>query len=94
MRKFSFPFKLNQTTRSFLLQAAELESPQTAADMRAVADGRPDPQAPFLTRLSANPIYNAQLRTTCVATQMDGGHAINALPQTARATGQLPCPAG
>jgi acetylornithine deacetylase/succinyl-diaminopimelate desuccinylase-like protein len=43
----------------------------------------PDPAA--LTRLSANPAYNAQLRTTCVATMLDGGHAENALPQTARA---------
>jgi acetylornithine deacetylase/succinyl-diaminopimelate desuccinylase-like protein len=43
----------------------------------------PDPAA--LARLSANPTYNAQLRTTCVATMLDGGHAYNALPQTARA---------
>jgi acetylornithine deacetylase/succinyl-diaminopimelate desuccinylase-like protein len=39
-----------------------------------------------ITRLSANPFYNAQLRTTCVSTQIEGGHAVNALPQTARAT--------
>src|SRR5262249_3947676 len=39
-----------------------------------------------ITRLSANPIYNAQLRTTCVATQIQGGHAVNALPQRASAT--------
>jgi acetylornithine deacetylase/succinyl-diaminopimelate desuccinylase-like protein len=43
----------------------------------------PDPAA--LARLSANPAYNAQLRTTCVATMLEGGHAQNALPQTARA---------
>jgi acetylornithine deacetylase/succinyl-diaminopimelate desuccinylase-like protein len=36
--------------------------------------------------LSANPVYNAQLRTTCVATLLEGGHAYNALPQLARAT--------
>jgi acetylornithine deacetylase/succinyl-diaminopimelate desuccinylase-like protein len=39
-----------------------------------------------LARLSANPAYNAQLRTTCVATMLQGGHAFNALPQLARAT--------
>src|SRR5262249_35911849 len=37
-------------------------------------------------RLSENPVYNAQLRTTCVATQIQGGHAVNALPQRASAT--------
>ena len=36
-------------------------------------------------RLSMQPFYNARLRTTCVATRVDAGHANNALPQTARA---------
>jgi acetylornithine deacetylase/succinyl-diaminopimelate desuccinylase-like protein len=36
--------------------------------------------------LAANPAYNAQLRTTCVATMLEGGHAYNAMPQLARAT--------
>ncbi len=86
LAKFDFPFKLNETTRTFFLRAAEAESPQVAADMRAIAAGRPEPQALAITRLSANPFYNAQLRTTCVATRIEGGHAPNALPQTARAT--------
>jgi acetylornithine deacetylase/succinyl-diaminopimelate desuccinylase-like protein len=86
LSKFSFPFKLNEVTRTFFSRAAELENPQTAADMRAIAAGRPDLDALSITRLSANPMYNAQLRTTCVATQIQGGHAINALPQRASAT--------
>ena len=86
LSKFSFPFKLNEVTRTFFSRAAELESSQTAADMRAIAAGRPDLDALSITRLSANPMYNAQLRTTCVATQIQGGHAINALPQRASAT--------
>jgi acetylornithine deacetylase/succinyl-diaminopimelate desuccinylase-like protein len=86
LSRFSFPFKLNDTTRTFFLRASEAESSQVAADMRAIASGRPEPEALAITRLSANPFYNAQLRTTCVATQMEGGHAVNALPQTARAT--------
>ena len=57
-----------------------------AADIRSVISERPDPASLSLGRLSANPAYNAQLRTTCVATMLEGGHAYNALPQLARAT--------
>jgi acetylornithine deacetylase/succinyl-diaminopimelate desuccinylase-like protein len=49
-----------------------------------VLSANPDPAA--LERVSANPAYNAQLRTTCVPTLLEGGHAENALPQAARAT--------
>jgi len=86
LSRFGFPFKLSDTTRMFFLRAAETESPQTAADMRAIVAGRPELETLAITRLSANPFYNAQLRTTCVATQLEGGHAVNALPQMARAT--------
>ncbi len=51
--------------------------------MKAAAQSPPDSLA--VARLSENPFYNAILRTTCVATMLSGGHAPNALPQTARA---------
>ncbi len=51
--------------------------------MRAVAAVPPDLAA--AARLSRSPFYNANLRTTCVATRVDAGHANNALPQLARA---------
>lgn len=86
LSKYEFPFRLNATTRAYFERMAEMESPQTAADMRSVIAERPDLPALSLTRLSANPAYNAQLRTTCVATMLQGGHAGNALPQLARAT--------
>ena len=85
LSKFSFPFKLNETTRAFFERVAALESDQTSADMKAIISGQPDLAALSLVRLSANPAYNAQLRTTCVATMLEGGHAINALPQLAAA---------
>jgi acetylornithine deacetylase/succinyl-diaminopimelate desuccinylase-like protein len=85
LSKFSFPLKLNETTRAFFERMAQFEGEQTAADMRAVLAERPDPAALSFVRLAANPVYNAQLRTTCVATMLEGGHAINALPQLARA---------
>jgi acetylornithine deacetylase/succinyl-diaminopimelate desuccinylase-like protein len=81
--RYDFPVKLNDTTRVWFERAAPFEEPQTAADMKALAAGRADAAA--IARLSAKPPYNAQMRTTCVATLLSGGHAPNALPQTARA---------
>jgi acetylornithine deacetylase/succinyl-diaminopimelate desuccinylase-like protein len=83
--QFDFPVQVNEVTRRFFERTATLEQGETAQDMLGVAAERPDPGAS--ARLSATlPFYNAQLRTTCVATLLDGGHAENALPQKARAT--------
>lgn len=84
LAQFDFPIKLNETTRAWLKEAAPLEDKQIGADMLSVASGHPDPAA--VARLSALPPYNAQLRTTCVATLLEAGDADNALPQKARAT--------
>lgn len=78
-----FPLNVTGIARLFFERSALVERGQTAADMRAVAGTPPDPAA--AARLSAQPFYNARLRTTCVATRVDAGHANNALPQTARA---------
>jgi acetylornithine deacetylase/succinyl-diaminopimelate desuccinylase-like protein len=78
-----FPLHVNDVTRMFLQRSSAAESGQTAIDMRAVAAVPPDLAA--AARLSRSPFYNAQLRTTCVATRVDAGHANNALPQMARA---------
>ena len=85
LSKFSFPPDLNETTRAYFERTAQFESEQTAADMRAILTGPLDPSAMPFVRLSAIPGYNAQLRTTCVATMLQGGHAANALPQLASA---------
>jgi acetylornithine deacetylase/succinyl-diaminopimelate desuccinylase-like protein len=84
LARFEFPVKLNETTRAYFERMSTLETGQLSADMKAITLAKPDPQA--IARLSANPVYNAQLRTTCVATMLEGGHAPNALPQLARAT--------
>src|SRR4030095_2928830 len=83
LAKFNFPLNLNATTRAYFEDSAKLEAPQTAADIRSVLSNRPDPAS--LNRLYADATYNAQLHTTCVATMLQGGHAYNALPQTASA---------
>ena len=83
LSKLEFPLHLNETTRAYFERTAQSEKEETAADIRAVLADKPDTAA--LARLSANPGYNAQLRTTCVATMLQGGHAVNALPQLAQA---------
>jgi acetylornithine deacetylase/succinyl-diaminopimelate desuccinylase-like protein len=80
---FAFPVSLNEVTRAFFDRMSKLESGQVAADMRGVLAAQPSPGV--VPRLSASPYYNALLRTTCVATQIAGGHAENALPQLASA---------
>ncbi|HYN10869.1 MAG TPA: M20/M25/M40 family metallo-hydrolase [Vicinamibacterales bacterium] len=79
--KFAFPVNLNEVTRAYFDKMAGIEQGQAAADFRAVA--RPAPDASIVARVSAVPLYNAMLRTTCVATMVDAGHAVNALPQRA-----------
>ncbi|MEO8103306.1 MAG: peptidase dimerization domain-containing protein, partial [Betaproteobacteria bacterium] len=86
--KYVFPFKLSDTTRRYFERRAALEPPAVASDMRAIlrASDNTAPDADALARLyTANPYYNAAVRTTCVATMLDGGHASNALPQRAKA---------
>jgi acetylornithine deacetylase/succinyl-diaminopimelate desuccinylase-like protein len=83
LEKLEFPVALNETTRGYFEKMAAIEQGQMAADMKAILKAKPDRKA--LARLSALPPYNAQLRTTCVATRLEGGHADNALPQLARA---------
>lgn len=85
LSKFSFPMHLNDTTRAYFERMAQFENEQTAADIRAALADKPDPSTLSFVRLAANPFYNAQLRTTCVATMLQGGHAVNALPQLASA---------
>ena len=82
--RYQFPVKLTQTTRAYFQRTANLESGQTAADMTAIARNERDTAS--ARRLSSSAFYNAQLRTTCVPTMIEGGHAPNALPQRARAT--------
>jgi acetylornithine deacetylase/succinyl-diaminopimelate desuccinylase-like protein len=83
LEHYAFPVELNDVTRTYFERRAPLENAQTKADMNAVLHNPPDAAA--ASRLSQDPRYNSMLRTTCVATRLSGGHANNALPQTAQA---------
>ncbi|MEJ2171847.1 MAG: M20/M25/M40 family metallo-hydrolase [Woeseiaceae bacterium] len=83
IRAHDFPVVINEISRIFFERSAELEEGELAAAMRGVLSDPPDPAA--VAYLSPMAYYNARLRTTCVATMLEGGHAENALPQRARA---------
>jgi acetylornithine deacetylase/succinyl-diaminopimelate desuccinylase-like protein len=81
-----FPVRLNEVTREYFARLAPLvekENPDLARAMRTIVRDERDSAAAAL--VSQDPRYNSQLRTTCVATMLEGGHARNALPQRARA---------
>jgi len=84
IRDHDFPVTLNEVTRLFFERTADLEEGELAEAMRGVLQDPPDPHS--IDYLSATPYFNSRLRTTCVATRLDAGHADNALPQRARAT--------
>jgi acetylornithine deacetylase/succinyl-diaminopimelate desuccinylase-like protein len=80
---YSFPFELNDVTRTYFKNLVGQEKGQTGSDLRAILASPPDLSA--AERLSTDPSFNSNFRTTCVATRLNAGHANNALPQTAQA---------
>ena len=82
LSSFAFPFQLNEVTKAYFEQMSKIEKGNVAADYLKVSQGDQD----AMRRVAAtNPGMNSMLRTTCVATQLEGGHAPNALPQMAAA---------
>ncbi|MGA2844643.1 MAG: M20/M25/M40 family metallo-hydrolase [Candidatus Acidiferrales bacterium] len=83
LEHYQFPFELSEVTREYFKREADIVGGSTGADMKAILKTPPDEAA--VARLSESPFYNARMRTTCVATRLEGGHANNALPGMARA---------
>lgn len=83
LERAPFPFELNNVTRAYFEQMAKLEKGQRGEDIQAIL--RPTPEPAAIARLSEDPRFNATMRTTCVATRLEAGHANNALPQSAQA---------
>ena len=80
---FGFPLKTNEVTAAYFTQMAKIDTRPIKSDLAKVAAGSQD----AMQHVAAdNPAWNSTLRTTCVATMLSGGHALNALPQLATAT--------
>lgn len=82
--QYKFPIDTTPVTKEFFRRSAEHYSGQDAADMLAIGNGTADAAA-FERLARANRYWNAFLRTTCISTTIDGGHATNAQPQRAEA---------
>ena len=83
LEKYEFPFELNTVTRAYYEQMATIATGRRAADIKAILRTPADTAA--VARLSKDPTDHSIMRTTCVATRLEGGHANNALPQRAAA---------
>ena len=83
LQNYQFPFELNEVTRAYYERMVKVETPERAAEIKAMLKNPPDAGA--VARLSQDPIDNSTLHTTCVATRFNAGHANNALPQRAEA---------
>ena len=83
LEKSPFPIELNAVTRAYFEKMGTIVKGETAEEIRGVLAQPMDLAA--VARLTADPMYNSTLRTTCVATMMSAGHAPNALPQQAQA---------
>ena len=83
IQAYDFPVELNPSTQLFFSRMAAIVGGAQGDDMRAVAANPKNAEA--AGRLARDPKYNSMLRTTCVATMVNAGHAPNALPQKARA---------
>jgi len=80
---FGFPLKTNEVTAAYFQQMAKIESGPLRDDLAKAASGS---QQAMERVAASSPAWNSTLRTTCVATLLEGGHAVNALPQLAAAT--------
>ncbi|KXV34983.1 hypothetical protein AD940_04435 [Gluconobacter thailandicus] len=87
IQQHRFKPELNELSRSYFVNAARWQKPDIASAMKAFAANPSDEKA--IRTLSADPAFIGRIGTTCVVTMIEGGHALNALPQ--RATANINC---
>ncbi|MHB1206991.1 MAG: M20/M25/M40 family metallo-hydrolase, partial [Rhodospirillaceae bacterium] len=85
--QYEFPLEFTDASKTFLTRMAPLVGGEMGNAMAALAKDGKDAKAAAV--VTADPGYNGMLRTTCVATMLEAGHATNALPQ--RATANVNC---
>ncbi len=83
IRDYEFPMEFNETTRAFFSQAGAMRKDKAGEAMIALATNPADRVAEAV--VNQDKMLHSLLRTTCVATLIDGGHALNALPQSVTA---------
>ncbi len=84
IEEYAFPVMISETTRAFFEGSADLAEEERSKALRGLLEEPPDTAS--LEFFADQPPINARLRTTCIATELEAGHAENALPQRARAT--------
>lgn len=87
IRDYEFPLQFNDVTRAFFLKSGPLKGGDMGQAMVALAKNPNDKAAEAI--VNTDKAFHSMLRTTCVATLVDAGHALNALPQ--RATANVNC---
>jgi acetylornithine deacetylase/succinyl-diaminopimelate desuccinylase-like protein len=83
IRDYEFPVKMTDTTRTYFAEVGKQRGDEMGKAMIALSQNPDDKAAEAI--VSKDRSYHSMLRTTCVATLLDGGHAENALPQRAGA---------
>lgn len=81
--QYEFPVQFSDTTRAYFAETAKLTGGEAGSAMTRLIANPNDLEASAI--VSRDPTYHSMLRTTCVATRLDGGHANNALAQRAGA---------
>ena len=87
VRGYEFPVKFTDTTRAYFAKAGAARHDELGEAMVALSRNADDAAAEAV--VSKDRSYHSMLRTTCVATLLEGGHANNALPQ--RAVANINC---
>jgi acetylornithine deacetylase/succinyl-diaminopimelate desuccinylase-like protein len=82
--RMQMPARLGYVPRMLATRSVPFETGEMAGALLAIAEQKETPE--HVRIATTNPRFNAQFRTTCVATRLEGGHADNALPQRAKAT--------